>query len=182
MSLRSLRKHPARLSPSDDSFPERYESAGRDSQISPARPRAIGWNGAGGWVMTSQDRQENFSRRCWITFHWRGTSSRVSVTSSPDVGKRGFRVHDGMSRMNMLTKVTERTAPGLAPGAGCRTAARFGAGRGLRAGEAGGRRHRDGTGGQHEISSARQAHRLPPSVDPVVNGGAQPINGVAADR
>ena len=38
----------------------------------PARPRAIGWNGAGGWVMVSQARQENFSRTVWITFHCRG--------------------------------------------------------------------------------------------------------------
>jgi hypothetical protein len=33
--------------------------------------------------MLSHDRQENFSRTCWITFHRRGTSSNVSVTSSP---------------------------------------------------------------------------------------------------
>ena len=25
----------------------------------------------------------NFSRTCWMTFHWRGISSSVSVTSSP---------------------------------------------------------------------------------------------------
>jgi hypothetical protein len=33
--------------------------------------------------MASQARQENFSRTCAITFHWRGISSSVSVTSSP---------------------------------------------------------------------------------------------------
>jgi hypothetical protein len=27
------------------------------SRFGPARPRAIGWNGAGGWVIASQDRQ-----------------------------------------------------------------------------------------------------------------------------
>jgi hypothetical protein len=35
----------------------------------PARPRAIGCDGAGGCVIASQVRQENFSRTCWITFH-----------------------------------------------------------------------------------------------------------------
>jgi hypothetical protein len=50
-----------------------------------ARPRAIGWEGAGGCVIASQERHENFSRTCWITFHWRGTSSSVSVTSSPSL-------------------------------------------------------------------------------------------------
>jgi hypothetical protein len=34
-------------------------------------------------VIASQARRENFSRTCWITFHWRGMSSSVSVTSSP---------------------------------------------------------------------------------------------------
>jgi hypothetical protein len=33
----------------------------------------------------SDKRQENFSRTCWITFHWRGMSSNVSVTSSPSL-------------------------------------------------------------------------------------------------
>jgi hypothetical protein len=32
-------------------------------------PRAIGCEGAGGCVIASQLRQENFSRMCWITFH-----------------------------------------------------------------------------------------------------------------
>src|SRR5258705_6143691 len=43
------------------------------------------WNGAGGWVIFSQDRQLNFSRTVWITFHWRGTISSVSVMSSPSL-------------------------------------------------------------------------------------------------
>jgi hypothetical protein len=50
--------------------------------FAPARPRAIGCDGAGGWLIASQARQENFSRTCWITFHRLGTSSSVSVTSS----------------------------------------------------------------------------------------------------
>src|SRR5262245_6575402 len=43
----------------------------------------MGWNGAGGWLIFSHDRQVNFSRTVWITFHWRGTTSSVSVMSSP---------------------------------------------------------------------------------------------------
>lgn len=39
--------------------------------------------GAGGWLIASQSRQATFSRTCWITFHDRGTTSSVSVTSSP---------------------------------------------------------------------------------------------------
>jgi hypothetical protein len=38
--------------------------------------------------MVSQSRHENFSRTCWITFHWRGTTSSVSVTSSPSFDSR----------------------------------------------------------------------------------------------
>jgi len=32
------------------------------SSCGPARPRAIGCDGAGGWVIASQERQESFSR------------------------------------------------------------------------------------------------------------------------
>ena len=35
--------------------------------------------------MVSQARQENRSRTVWITFQLRGTTSRVSVTSSPSL-------------------------------------------------------------------------------------------------
>src|SRR5436853_2819658 len=55
------------------------------SSCGPARPRAIGWEGAGAWVMASHLRQENFSRTCWITFHCAGTCSSVSVMSSPSL-------------------------------------------------------------------------------------------------
>ena len=34
-----------------------------------AAARAMGCEGAGGWVMASHLRHENFSRTCWITFH-----------------------------------------------------------------------------------------------------------------
>jgi len=33
----------------------------------------------------SHDRQVNFSRTVWITFHCRGTTSNVSVMSSPSL-------------------------------------------------------------------------------------------------
>jgi len=51
--------------------------------LGPAQPRGVAWNGAGGCEIFSQARQVNFSRTVWITFHWRGTASSVSVTSSP---------------------------------------------------------------------------------------------------
>ena len=35
--------------------------------------------------MVSQARQLNFSRTVWITFHWRGITSRVSVIVSPSL-------------------------------------------------------------------------------------------------
>src|SRR5690242_1978686 len=53
------------------------------SRLGPAKPRGITWNGAGACVILSQSRQENFSRTVCITSHWRGTTSSVSVTSSP---------------------------------------------------------------------------------------------------
>ena len=34
-------------------------------------------------MIVSQSRHENFSRTVWITFHWRGITSSVSVMSSP---------------------------------------------------------------------------------------------------
>jgi hypothetical protein len=35
----------------------------------------------------------NFSRTCWITFHWRGITSSVSVMSSPSLRRRGLPQH-----------------------------------------------------------------------------------------
>jgi hypothetical protein len=57
------------------------------SRPGPARPRAIACEEAGGYVIASRERQENFSHTCAITFHWRGINSRVSVTSSPSLCK-----------------------------------------------------------------------------------------------
>jgi len=53
------------------------------NRLGPAKPRAIAWKGAGGCVIVSQERQENFSRTCSVTNHCRGTTSSVSVMSSP---------------------------------------------------------------------------------------------------
>lgn len=47
------------------------------SPAAQARSRAMGWNGAGGWVIRS--------RTVCTTFHCRGTTSSVSVTSSPSL-------------------------------------------------------------------------------------------------
>jgi hypothetical protein len=58
------------------------------SRFGPAQPRGVGWKGAGGWLIRSQSRQVNFSRTVWITFHWRGITSSVSVTSSPSFTSR----------------------------------------------------------------------------------------------
>ena len=52
-------------------------------RFGPARPRGIGWKGAGFCAMVSQSRQEKRSRTCWITTQRAGIRSRVSVTSSP---------------------------------------------------------------------------------------------------
>src|SRR3954465_11199029 len=51
----------------------------------PTRPPGNTWNGAGACDIASQARQGKFSRTCWITFHCRGTTSSVSVTSSPSL-------------------------------------------------------------------------------------------------
>src|SRR4249919_896717 len=53
------------------------------SRLGPAKPRAMAWNGAGGCVIVSQDRQLNFSRTCSVTNQWLGTTWSVSVTTSP---------------------------------------------------------------------------------------------------
>src|SRR5262245_31290826 len=37
------------------------------NRLGPAKPRTIAWNGAGGCVIVSQDRQLNFSRTCSVT-------------------------------------------------------------------------------------------------------------------
>ncbi len=58
------------------------------SRFGPAQPRGTVWKGAGAWVMLSQARQEKRSRTVWITVQLRGTTSSVSVTSSPIFDRR----------------------------------------------------------------------------------------------
>jgi hypothetical protein len=55
------------------------------SKLGPAKPRGVTWNGAGGCVIVSQFRHENLSRTVWITFQDLGTTSSVSVMSSPSL-------------------------------------------------------------------------------------------------
>ena len=50
--------------------------------MGPAQPRGVAWNGAGGCEIRSHSLQLNFSRTVWITFHRRGITFSVSVTSS----------------------------------------------------------------------------------------------------
>ncbi|CAA7627873.1 hypothetical protein MCP1_780002 [Candidatus Terasakiella magnetica] len=38
----------------------------------------MGWKGAGGWLILSQDRQVNFSLTVCTTFHWAGTGGVAS--------------------------------------------------------------------------------------------------------
>jgi hypothetical protein len=47
-------------------LPELAAQDGRQ-QIGTGAAAGDRWNGAGGWVMLSQERQENFSRTVWIT-------------------------------------------------------------------------------------------------------------------
>ena len=63
------------------------------SRFGPAQPRGVAWKGAGGWETFSQSRQVNFSRTVWITFHRRGITSSVSVTSSPIFDSRSDPQH-----------------------------------------------------------------------------------------
>ena len=64
-------------------------------------------------------RPENFSRTCWITFHCRGTTSSVSVTSSPILRKvpPQHRQAEGAGYTIRLARqvVRKRTARRLAP-------------------------------------------------------------------
>src|SRR5215212_9902037 len=55
------------------------------SRLGPAKPRDSTWKGAGGCDIFSHSRQVNFSRTCCTTFHCRGMTSSVSVTSSPSL-------------------------------------------------------------------------------------------------
>src|SRR5512134_1982925 len=88
------------------------------SNPAPARPRAIGWKGAGGWVIRSHARQLNFSRTVWITFHCRGITSSVSVTSSPSLTSLPWQ-HGQTEGATMTTRSRGRCA-----GSGARTGLR----------------------------------------------------------
>ncbi len=78
------------------------------------------WKGAGGSEIVSQSRQVNFSRTVCRTNQRRGTTSRVSVTTSPILASRlppqqrqvvGRRNHDPLARQMLR----QRPASGLLP-------------------------------------------------------------------
>ena len=90
------------------------------------------WNGAGGWVIFSHDRQVNFSRTVWITFHCRGTTSRVSVMVSPSLAslppQQGQAVRPGDH--HPLARQMRRKRPANRLSAGKRAYSRAGRARG----------------------------------------------------
>src|SRR5688500_14779625 len=89
------------------------------SRLGPAQPRGVGWKGAGGWVIRSQSRQVNFSRTVWITFHWRGTTSSVSVTSSPSFAIRRSRSSRRWRALRSpLARAADAQETAYEPGAG----------------------------------------------------------------
>jgi hypothetical protein len=74
-------------------------------------------------VIASQARQTNFSRTCWITFHWRGMSSSISVMSSPIVRGRVSHNMGGSPAPNrQCAPVASAPAPASAPACGARMA------------------------------------------------------------
>ena len=83
----------------------------------------MGWNGAGGWVMTSQERQLKRSRTVCSTFHWRGITSSVSVTSSPSL--ESLPPQHGQA----LGAGSTTRSRGRCPGRGARTGLRAGGAR-----------------------------------------------------
>jgi hypothetical protein len=53
------------------------------SSAGPGRPRSIGKDGSGGWVIVSHCRQLSFGRTCTTTLKCDGTYSRTSRSSVP---------------------------------------------------------------------------------------------------
>src|SRR3954469_19484302 len=90
------------------------------SRFGPARPRAMGWKGAGGWLTVSQARHENRSRTVWITFHLIGSTSSVSVMSSPSLDslppQQGQAVGDGRTTRSRGRWAGRGARTGWAPG------------------------------------------------------------------
>lgn len=76
----------------------------RRQKLRPDKPRGVAWNGAGGWAIVSQSRQVNFSRTVSITFHWRGSTSSVSVISSPNFDSLLPPLHGQLVGASMTTR------------------------------------------------------------------------------
>ena len=89
-------------------------------RLGPAQPRGMAWKGAGGWLILSQSRQVNFSRTVWITFHCRGITSSVSVTSSPI-----FTIRDDPQQLQLVGASTTTRSRGRCSGNGLRTGRRW---------------------------------------------------------
>ena len=73
-------------------------------RFGPAKPRGVTWNGAGGCAIVSHCRHEKRSRTVWITFHCRGTTSSVSVMSSPSFDSLAEPQHRQVSGAGMTTR------------------------------------------------------------------------------
>ena len=77
------------------------------------------WNGAGGCVIFSHDRQANFSRTVWITFHWRhhlqGLGDRLAelgeLAAAAWTGSRA-RDHDALARQMRRKRRAHRLSAG----------------------------------------------------------------------
>ncbi len=71
---------------------------------------------AGGCVIVSHSRHENFSHTVWITFHCRGMTSKVSVASSPNLDsvvepQQGQRSGAGLSTKAAANRVAAAASP-----------------------------------------------------------------------
>src|SRR5471030_2963131 len=73
-------------------------------RFGPAKPRGVTWNGAGGWVIFSHCRHENFSRTVWITFQDLGMTSSVSVMSSPSFDSLADPQHGQLCGAAIITR------------------------------------------------------------------------------
>ena len=65
-----------------------FDTSTLASRFGPAKPRGIGWDGAGVSVTASQSRHVIFSRTCSTTFQRRGSHSSVRDTVSPSLRRR----------------------------------------------------------------------------------------------
>ena len=65
-----------------------FDTSTLASRFGPAKPRGIGWDGAGVSVTLSQSRHVIFSRTCSTIFHRRGSHSSERDTTSSSLRRR----------------------------------------------------------------------------------------------